>query len=149
MLFRSIDTLKGSVIANGTYVGVGTSIIKKTVTLSGSGSIKFGSVVILDTLVDGGKSISVRGSWTNSGIFTTSGTTQFDSTLSQTINSSPFNNLTINKSNGTVTSGGNIIVSNDFNLSSGTFQANSITLTVGRHFTNSGTFTSEIGRAHV
>ncbi|MBM4166297.1 MAG: hypothetical protein FJ218_05170 [Ignavibacteria bacterium] len=157
-------TLNGNLIANGAYVGVGTTKFSGASTISGSGTLKFGSLIIDGTLNDGGKTLQVRGNWSKSGTFTTTGTTQFDSTLSQSISASNFNNVIFNKASGTATLGGDISVANDitissgiftthtsnyaitasrdFSLFSGTFIANGSTITVGRHWKNFGTFTT-------
>ncbi|MEK7263388.1 MAG: hypothetical protein AAB071_02625, partial [Bacteroidota bacterium] len=157
-------TVSGNIVNNGAFVGIGTTTFGGSTTLSGSGLFKFGNLTISNTLVDGGKTISVRGNWTKSGTFTSTGTTQFDSSLAQTVNASNFYNFTLGKSSGTVTLNGAITVDNDFtmnggdlttgslsyaitsardfSINSGNLTSNGSTITVGRHWRKSGTFTS-------
>ena len=157
-------TLNGNVVNNGAVVGIGTTTFGGSTTLSGTGLYKFGNISLTGTLVDGGKIISVRGNWTKSGTFTSTGTTQFDSSLSQSVSASNFNNFTLGKTSGTVTLNGAITVANDFTMSggdlttgslsyaitstrdfsiySGNLTANGSTITVGRHWRKSATFTS-------
>jgi hypothetical protein len=158
-----VDSLKGNVTVSGTFLGIGTVVFSGSTSLSGTGVFKFGSVVIIGSLFDAGKTLQVRGNWTNNGTFTSSGTTQFDSTLSQTIGVSNFNDVTVNKSTGTVTLNGDVAIANDFTLTngtfstgnnfslsvtrdvtlaSGTFQANASSISVGRNWSRSGIFSS-------
>jgi hypothetical protein len=106
-----------------------------------------GNVTISATLNGNGstKILHVRGNWVNSGNFTEgSGTVFFDGTTDQSITRSAgdenFNNLTINKSTGTLTLNTNVIIGTSSNLTA----ASTLTMTAGN--INAGIYTVTLGK---
>jgi hypothetical protein len=86
--------------------------------------------------------ISVGGNWSNSGAFTAgTSTVTLNGTGSQTISTTTFNNLTINKSSGTASSSGNLTLSGNLAVSSGTLDLVSYTA----NGSGSGTFSLSSG----
>jgi len=73
----------------------------------------FGSVVINGILNDGGKSISVKGDWTKSGTFTSTGSTTFSGNVQQNIGSSNFYSIAFS-GNGTKVFSNNLTVSKNW-----------------------------------
>jgi hypothetical protein len=135
-------SINAALVVNGNYTSIATTTFGGNTTLSGTASLKFGSVNITGTLNDAGKTLAVRGNWTKSGTFTTTGTILLDSTKSQILSASNFKNLTIDKPSGTVTLSGTANISNNFTLSSGTFStgANKSVNIMNDAFLNGGQF---------
>ena len=70
----------------------------------------------------------VGGNWTNSGTFTPSSSTViFNGSGSQSVNATTFNNLTINKSAGTLTPSGNLTINGNLSLTNGTLDLGTYT----------------------
>ena len=87
-----------------------------TTTISGDVTINSGSTV------NNLQVFHVQGNWYNNGSYiSTGGSIFFDGTGSQSISASTFNNFYINKASGTATITGEIIVTGDFEITSGTF----------------------------
>lgn len=85
--------------------------------------------------------LSVYGNWSNSGTFTSTGSTvDFTGSNAATIGTSTFNNLTISGS-GTKTAAGALTITGDVNIT-GAFSADAFEHTVGGNWTKSGTFTA-------
>lgn len=93
--------------------------------------------------------ITLGNSWTNSGTWTPgTGTITFNGTGTQTITKSggeTFNNVTINKSTGTVTLANNINVDNILTMTSGNIDCGSNTITLGTSTVSTGTLTYTAG----
>ncbi|MEK7263387.1 MAG: T9SS type A sorting domain-containing protein [Bacteroidota bacterium] len=85
-------------------------------TLSGNGTLNYGDVSITSTLIDGGVSFNVSGSWTKSGTFTSTGTVTFNGGTAQTINASNFNNISFTGA-GTKTLAGALTVTGNWSNS--------------------------------
>ncbi len=90
------------------------------------------------TLKGNTANILVGGNWVNSGTFTPSSSTVIlNGTGSQSISTTTFNNLTINKSAGTATPGGNLTINGNLTITNGTVDLG--TYTANRSATG-GTF---------
>jgi hypothetical protein len=112
-------TLSSSATVNGTLTlsTGGISLINASLTVAGNATIGSGA-----TLNGSASTISVGGDWTNGGTFTPSTSTiVINGTGAQSISSSTFNNLTINKASGTATLAGNIAINGNLTISNGTF----------------------------
>ena len=95
-------------------------------------------------------SISLGGNWMNTGTFTATGNTvTFNGVgTNQTIDNTTFNNLTINKTSGTVTLAGAINIIGNLTLTSGTLDLSSFTIgrqSLGGTFTVSNNANLKIG----
>ncbi len=111
-------TLTNSAVVSGRLVltNGGTFLVNAALSISNHATIYTNA-----TLDGGGATISVGGNWTNNGTFTPgTGTVVFFGTNSQSIASTTFNNLTINKSTNVAMVAGNLIFNGDLNVSSGT-----------------------------
>ncbi|MBI4948014.1 hypothetical protein HY844_00425 [Candidatus Berkelbacteria bacterium] len=107
------------------------------------------------TLSMGGNALSIGGSYTNSGTFTSgSNTTTFTSTATgKTLNgtmtgSSAFYALVFNGSGGGWTLGAAIAATNNLTITAGTLDTssgNNYAITIGGSYSNSGTFTARSG----
>ncbi|MBI3314622.1 MAG: DUF11 domain-containing protein [Candidatus Omnitrophica bacterium] len=106
-----------------------------------------GNITNAGTLQTSSGTIMLTGNWVNSGTFTSNtGTVTFNATSgTQTLNTggvaNAFYNLTHNAAS-TVQLTTNVIdINNNFSNTAGTFDANSLNMTVGKNWTNSATFT--------
>lgn len=108
-----------------------------------------GTIIIERAGNSGGNNLGLIAS--NGTLNVTGGTLQIgdaSSPVTQTIsiNSSvSFANVDINSANVTALLTNNLTVLNDFSITSGTFNCNTFSLSVGRHWTNTGTFTTGTG----
>ncbi|MDO8675400.1 MAG: hypothetical protein Q7K71_04715, partial [Candidatus Omnitrophota bacterium] len=106
-----------------------------------------GNITNAGTLQTTSGTITLTGNWVNSGTFTSNtGTVTFNATSgTQTLNTggvaNAFYNLTHNAAS-TVQLITNVVdINNNFSNTAGTFDANSLNMTVGKNWTNSATFT--------
>ncbi|MBI4645820.1 MAG: hypothetical protein HY738_04250, partial [Bacteroidia bacterium] len=101
------------------------------------------------TLNTATSNMTVGGSWTNNSTFTPgSNTVTFNGTGTQTITKTEgetFNNLTINKTSGTVILAYNINVNNTLTMTQGNIDCQSYTLTLGTGLGSTGTLTYTAG----
>jgi hypothetical protein len=124
-------TVHGDLRVASNYFGTGTAVFASSTTLQGNGLFTFRNVTITGTLNDSSKDISVRGDWTNSGIFTASGTVKFDGVSAQQIYASNFNTIIFSNA-GNKIANGNMSISGNLQLDSGaTFIGNNFTHTIG------------------
>ncbi|MEP7375153.1 MAG: hypothetical protein ABI675_17270 [Chitinophagaceae bacterium] len=92
-------------------------------TIAGNIAISPGAILYGD-----GVTINAGGNWSNTGTFNAgTGSVTLNGTGAQSISATTFNNLTINKSAGTATPNGNIIVNNNLSVQSGTFDLSTYT----------------------
>jgi fibronectin-binding autotransporter adhesin len=76
--------------------------------------------------------VYVGGDWSNSGTFTvTGGTVEFNGSGNQSVDANTFNNLSVNKSGGTLTLTGNLVVDNNLSLLLGTMDVSTYTANRG------------------
>lgn len=120
-----------AVYKNLTFNGAGPFNVTASTTAVGNVTITTG------TLSTGSNTLHVAGNWTDGGTLSAgTGTIDFTGGSAQTINAEPaFYNLTINKSAGTATLGGNVTSTNVFTITAGGFALSSYTL----ELTGSGT----------
>ena len=132
----------------------GNLVITNATTFALSAPLTVGSNVVIasgTTLQVSGATttLSMGGNWSRVGTFTAgTGTVIFTGTSAQSIDASTFNQLTINKSSGTATLAGNLIVGSDFSLSAGTLDLVGLALArsvVGGTFTMGAGTTLKIG----
>lgn len=110
-------------ITNDLTISSGTLLTSANLTVSGNISISSGA-----TLNGGTATISFGGNWSNSGTFNGgTGTVNLNGGGSQSISTSTFNNLTINKGSGTATPTGNISINGNLSVTSGTFDLSTFT----------------------
>lgn len=108
--------------------------------LSAAGNINIASGTFLS---NGSASITTGGNWTNSGTFIPgSGSVILNGTGAQQLSSSPFNNLLINKSAGTASLTGNLVINGDLSISAGSLDL--VSFTASRSITG-GAFTMASG----
>jgi PKD repeat protein len=104
----------------------------ETLDVNGDFTITSGSFIAPDVM-------QVAGNWTNSvgsdGFVEGTGTVTFDGSVSQTLSSEDFYNLTIDKDRSSIAALGNIGVNGDFYILSGFFEAPD-TMTVAGNWTN-------------
>lgn len=90
--------------------------IKDTLTVAGNITIGASS-----TLMENNGKIFLQGNWVNNGTFTPStGLVCFNGTSAQTVNSTGFNDLDVNKSSGTLSLTGSISINDELSLTQGT-----------------------------
>jgi len=123
--------------------GTGTKTIYNNLTINDDLSILSG------TLDGNGNNLVVKGDWTNAGDFLEStGSVTFNGTSDQTIDNSSgevYNNLTLNKSSGSLILSGDIQVSGTLTMTSGIINASPNTLTLGSGVGSTGTLTYTAG----
>ncbi|MFZ4521892.1 MAG: hypothetical protein ACOYNC_09310, partial [Bacteroidales bacterium] len=117
------------------FSGAGTKTATGVLTITGS-------VNISNNFTAGAYTHAVAGNWTNSGVFTATGSTINFNGASNTIGASNFNHVIIGGS-GTKTETGNIVVSGNFTVNSGTFAVNASTtlrdtLTIAGNYMQTG-----------
>ncbi len=120
--------------------GLGTSV-----TVNANEALAIGDTVNIGastTFNAGTFSHTVGGSWIRTGTFNAgTSTITFNGSNNLSIDATTFYNLTINKTAGTATAKGDLIVANDFAVNGGTYNTGTnFGLTVGKDFTLSGTF---------
>ncbi len=94
----------------------GELAILDTITVAGNITIGTGT-----NFIEMGTRINIGGNWTNNGTFTVNnGTVNFNSNVNQTVNANTFNTIMVNKSAGTLTLTGDLILNSDLLISSGT-----------------------------
>jgi hypothetical protein len=114
----------GSTSAAGNLSVTGGELDANT-SLSVTGNVNIGSGAIFD---GDAATINVAGNWTNGGIFdAATSTVVFNGTGSQSVSSSTFNNLTINKTAGTALLTGNTTVNGNLSLLAGDFDLSTFT----------------------
>jgi len=105
-------------VVNGDFTMSSASEVEINDTLSVVGNITIGAGT---SLSESGTLINVRGNWQNDGTFVPSGgTVCFNGYSSQAVNASRFGTLKVDKSGGTLSLSDNLIITNDFTISSGT-----------------------------
>ncbi|SFW76532.1 T9SS type A sorting domain-containing protein [Chitinophaga sancti] len=121
----AVDT--GRITINGDLsVASGEFNQSNVATVAGNVSIQSGAILtVQNTTMD------VGGNWTNSGTFSSTGSTvNFTGAAAQNISASGFNNLNINKTSGVATLTGNLLLSGNLTISSGSL--NLVTFSVSR-----------------
>lgn len=122
----------------------GTFDVNASLSVSGKVEILTGA-----TLNGGTATISVGGDWTCTGVFEpVSGIVLFNGVGAQSVSSSSFNTLQVNKTAGTVTLAGNLVLGGDLLISSGTLDLASYTAgrsVVGGMFSLAGGAALKIG----
>ncbi|NTW31954.1 MAG: hypothetical protein HGB12_04910, partial [Bacteroidetes bacterium] len=119
---------------NITFSGAGTKTATGILSISGN-------VNISNNFTAGSLSHTVGGNWTNSGIFTATGSTiDFNGSDAGNIGASNFNHIIFSGA-GTKTATGALSIAGNVNISNN-FTAGSLIHTVGGNWTNSGTFTA-------
>lgn len=104
-------------VTNDLTITAGTFATTANIVVSGNISIASGA-----TLSGGSATISIGGNWSNSGTFSSgTGTVNFNGGGDQSISSTTFNHLSINKGSGTATPGANLTVNGNLTISAGTF----------------------------
>lgn len=94
----------------------GTLSLNAATTVAGNISISSGAILSATNIT-----IDASGNWSNSGTFTSPGSTvNFTGTNSQSISASSFNDLTINKSSGAATLTGNLSLNGNLTVTAGT-----------------------------
>ncbi len=148
VLANTTATVNLGTNASGDNTTAQTLTVTGNITINGTGS---------STLVSVGSTyahaINIGGNYTNNGTFTSGvGVVTFTSTstgktLGGTLSgtSGRFYDLTFNGSGGGWTMNATTEVVRDFTVSAGSVTAPSATLTIGRHFSNSATFTHNSG----
>lgn len=105
-------------VVNGnlsTSVG-GELAISDTLTVAGNISIGVNT-----NFIEFGTRINLKGNWTNNGAFTTNtGSINFNGTTDQIVNATTFNTVIINKSSGSLSLIGNLIINSDLTINKGT-----------------------------
>ena len=104
-----------TVLGNLVVTNAGTFSVKSPL------SITRNVTLYANATLDGdGAALAVRGDWTRIGTFTAgNGTVEFNGSGPQSIGSTVFHDLTINKSAGTATATGNLTINGDLNVASG------------------------------
>ena len=112
-----IALVNAALTANGNLsVTAGELDMNANATIGGNIAISSGA-----TLYGDGAIINAGGNWSNSGTFNAgTGSVVINGTAAQSISSTTFNNLSVNKSAGTATLSGNIIINSDLSVQSGT-----------------------------
>jgi len=132
-------TISANFVNNGTFTpNTGTVIFDGTSTISGSSANTFNNLTISGTLTGPSTaSMNITGNWSNNGTFThNNGTVVFTGTGTQSLGgsgTSPFNNLTVNKSSGSIQLTNDPTINGALTLTSGLIDGitNSKTLTIG------------------
>ncbi|MCX6305181.1 MAG: hypothetical protein NT040_09440 [Bacteroidetes bacterium] len=120
---------------NVVFSGAGTKTAAGILTITGS-------VNISNNFIAGAFTHAVGGNWTNSGVFTATGSTVNFNGASNTIGASNFNHVIIGGT-GTKTETGNIVVNGNFTVISGNFAVNASTtlrdtLTIAGNYEQTG-----------
>jgi hypothetical protein len=118
-----------TVLAPATVAGALTVSGTDTLHLDASLSVTGSSTINNGAAIDGGSStLSVGGNWIVNGAFVgNSGTVALNGTGSQSVASSTFNNLTINKSGGVATLAGAVTIHGNLAVSGGTLDLSTFT----------------------
>ncbi len=126
----------GIIIENGATLTMATA--STTLDVEGSVKIASGGTLVMSSSTT---ELQLTGNWTNSGTFTaTDGTVTFDSTSdSQSIPAETFYNLKVDKSGQTASLSGNVFVSGDLTVSSGTLSVGAYNLQTSGTGSVSGT----------
>lgn len=91
------------------------------VTVNGNITIGAGTTVIEDDVA-----FTTGGNWTTTGLFTANnGTVTFNGTGAQSVNANTFNTVIVNKSAGTLTLSGNLLINSNLTLAAGTLNLGS------------------------
>ncbi|NLR80211.1 hypothetical protein [Chitinophaga eiseniae] len=114
--------------ANSAQINSSTTVNGNLTVSSGDLSVNAATTVTGDialsagaTANGGSAAISLSGNWNNSGTFTPStGTVNFTGSNAQNISSTTFNNLVVNKTGGTASLTGNIVVNGNISVNAGT-----------------------------
>jgi hypothetical protein len=110
-------------VTNDLTVTAGTIATSANIAVSGNISIASGA-----TLSAGSATISLGGNWSNSGTFSGgTGTINLNGGGAQSIASTTFNHLTINKGSGTAAPSANIIINGNLTVTAGTFNLGTFT----------------------
>ncbi|MFI5203213.1 MAG: hypothetical protein ACHQF2_01865, partial [Flavobacteriales bacterium] len=110
--------LNSPITVNGNFTTTTGGEVEVNADLSVSGNISIG---LSTTLVENGATINIGGNWTNLGLFDIStGTVNFNGSGAQSVNANTFNNLTVNKSSGTLTLTANQVINQNLTLTTGT-----------------------------
>lgn len=118
-------TISSAITVNGNLTTSTGGELEVSNTLTVGGNITIGaSTTVLET----GVIINVGGNFTTTGAFTAdNGTVNFNGSGNQTVNANTFNNITVNKSAGTLSLTGNLILNSDLSLTSGTLDLSTYT----------------------
>ncbi|MES2733039.1 MAG: T9SS type A sorting domain-containing protein [Bacteroidota bacterium] len=135
-----IATMYSAITVNGnlTLSTAGTFNVNASLSVVGNVTINTGT-----TMNENGETLSVGGNWSRTGTFISSlGNATFNGTGNQTVSATTFNNLTINKSSGTITLANNLSVNSNLTVTAGTLSLATYTL---HRSTTGGTFTLGAG----
>ncbi|HZH67495.1 MAG TPA: hypothetical protein VEY10_21575, partial [Flavisolibacter sp.] len=111
-------------IANTLTIGSGTLDVFANTTVVADVTIAPGASLVAES-----NSISVGGNWNNSGSFNPgTGTISFNGTGGQTISSSTFNQLIINKPSGTAVLSGNLAINSNLTIGAGVLNLSAYTV---------------------
>lgn len=136
-----IAALSSASTVNGNLTVSSLSELSLDAPLNVLGNVSFVSGTILDA---NATVLNVGGNWSGSGTLNaTAGAVVFNGTGNQSISSSSFNNVIINKSSGVATIGGDLVVNGDLTITAGTFDIGNFS--VNRSTTGDGTFTLSNG----
>ncbi|MBS0027750.1 T9SS type A sorting domain-containing protein [Chitinophaga sp. 22321] len=115
---NSATTVNGNLTVSSGNLGVNAAT-----TVTGDFGMSAGA-----TANGGSAAITVGGNWNNSGTFTpTTGSVNFTGSNTQTISSTTFNNLVINKTGGTASLTGNVVINGNLSLNGGTMGLSTFT----------------------
>ncbi len=159
-----MDTNSGIVeyVGTGTYASLAAGNSYYNLTFNGTGGswthtgtldVNSNLTLTLGTLISGGQNIMIAGDWSNAGTYTSgSNTVTFDGSGAQSLTTGgtgtgqDFNNLTINKSAGTLSLSTNALdVDGTLTVSSGTFSSGALATVAATLTVNGGTFTQGAG----
>lgn len=118
-------TINSSLTVNGNLsTGTGGEIFANAgVTIGGNVTLGAGT-----NFTENGVLISCGGNWATTGLFTTNnGEVRFTGSGSQTVNATTFNSLTVNKTGGSLTLTGNLVINSDLTVSAGTLELSTFT----------------------
>jgi fibronectin-binding autotransporter adhesin len=119
-----IALVNNSVETTGNFtLAAGEADLNANCSFAGHVSIAAGT-----TLYGDGVTVNVAGNWTNAGTFAAgTGTVVFNGSSNQTIGTTTFNHLSVNKTAGTASLGGNIVINGSLSALSGTYDLGTYT----------------------
>ncbi len=119
-------TISSALSVNGNLTTATGGELEALSTLTVAGNITIGAST---NFLESGVTINVGGNWTNNGTFTVgSGTVNFNGSGSQSVNANIFSTITINKSAGTLSLTGDLVLNNNLTLTSGTLDLSTFTM---------------------